>query len=299
MAEDPNASGDEAITALVRLGWMAYAGNGEVETATRLIDEALAIDPESSVARYVRASGLVRDRGDGAGDRDIRRPPRRSGPGRRDAGPDPESDLEVARDGGMSVTGRVLRWTGWPSWVCHGGPGRGPGQPFRKRSRPGRLPVDRKAGTEFTLAGLDGSEAPPSDLLRGDIVVVNFFASWCLECRNEHDDLVAASESFADQDVTFVQVAYQEEAAESLDYLGEAGASETTLYLADPGSRTAIAYGVFGIPETFFIDPDGRVVGKIIGEADALILGATIDSIRRGEQPGQQITGDTQQRPDA
>ena len=94
-------------------------------------------------------------------------------------------------------------------------------------------------------------------------------------------------------------MAYQEETAESLDYLAEAGASETTLYLADPGSRTAIAYGVFGIPETFFIDPDGRVVGKIIGEADALILGATIDSIRRGEQPGQQITGDTQQRPDA
>ena len=56
---------------------------------------------------------------------------------------------------------------------------------------------------------------------------------------------------------------------------------------------------MFGIPETFFIDPEGTVVGKIIGEADALILGATIDSIRNGEQPGQQITGDTQQRPDA
>ncbi|MGH8949549.1 MAG: TlpA family protein disulfide reductase, partial [Acidimicrobiia bacterium] len=123
--------------------------------------------------------------------------------------------------------------------------------------------------------------------------------SWCLECRDEHDDLVAASESFADQDVTFVQVTYQEEAAESLDYLGEAGASDTTLYLADPGSRTAIAYGVFGIPETFFIDADGTVVGKIIGEANALILGATIDSIRNGERPGQQITGDTQQRPGA
>jgi cytochrome c-type biogenesis protein CcmH len=55
VAEDPDASGAEAVTALVRLGWMAYAGNGEVETATRLIDEALAIDPASSVARYVRA----------------------------------------------------------------------------------------------------------------------------------------------------------------------------------------------------------------------------------------------------
>jgi cytochrome c-type biogenesis protein CcmH len=58
VAEDPNATGAEAITALVRLGWMAYEGNGEVETATRLIDEALAIDPESPVARYVRARVL-------------------------------------------------------------------------------------------------------------------------------------------------------------------------------------------------------------------------------------------------
>jgi cytochrome c-type biogenesis protein CcmH len=55
VAEDPDATGAQAITALVRLGWMAYAGNGEVDTATRLIDEALAIDPESAVARYVRA----------------------------------------------------------------------------------------------------------------------------------------------------------------------------------------------------------------------------------------------------
>jgi Tfp pilus assembly protein PilF len=58
VAEDPNATGAEAITALVRLGWMAYDGNGEVETATRLIDEALAIDPGSAVARYVRARVL-------------------------------------------------------------------------------------------------------------------------------------------------------------------------------------------------------------------------------------------------
>ncbi|MGH8916708.1 MAG: cytochrome c-type biogenesis protein CcmH [Acidimicrobiia bacterium] len=58
VAEDPDAAPAEAITALVRLGWMAYDGNGEVETATRLIDEALAIDPESDVARYFKARVL-------------------------------------------------------------------------------------------------------------------------------------------------------------------------------------------------------------------------------------------------
>lgn len=167
-------------------------------------------------------------------------------------------------------------------------------------SDPGLVPSPLlgQPAPEFELAGLDGSEGVSLSDLRGDIVVVNFFASWCLECREEHDDLVATSESFADQEVTFVQIGYQEDPADSIAYLEEAGRSDSTLYLADPGSRTAIAYGVFGIPETFFIDPEGTVVGKVIGETNALILGATIDSIRNGERPGQQITGSTQQRPD-
>jgi len=160
-------------------------------------------------------------------------------------------------------------------------------------------PLIGKAAPGFDLDYLDGSGSVSLAELEGDIVVVNFFASWCLECRNEHADLVATSDSFADQGVTFAQIAYQEDPDTTLSYLAEAGTAEGTRYLADPGSRTAIAYGVFGIPETFFIDPEGVVVGKIIGEADALILGATIDAIKRGESPGQQITGDTQQRPDA
>jgi cytochrome c biogenesis protein CcmG/thiol:disulfide interchange protein DsbE len=159
-------------------------------------------------------------------------------------------------------------------------------------------PLLGKPAPDFDLPGLDGSEGTELSSLRGEIVVLNFFASWCLECREEHDDLVATSDSFAGQDVQFVQIAYQEQATETLSYLDQAGSSATTHYLADPGSRTAIAYGVFGIPETFFIDADGIVVGKIIGESDALVLGATIDSIMSGKQPGQQITGDTQQRPD-
>jgi len=55
VAEDVAASPNQAITALVRLGWMAFDGNGEVETATRLLDEALAIDPRSDAALYVKA----------------------------------------------------------------------------------------------------------------------------------------------------------------------------------------------------------------------------------------------------
>jgi Tfp pilus assembly protein PilF len=64
VAEDPDATEAEAITALVRLGWMAFDGNREVETATRLIDEALAIDPGSELALYVRARVLWCGKGD-------------------------------------------------------------------------------------------------------------------------------------------------------------------------------------------------------------------------------------------
>ncbi len=167
-------------------------------------------------------------------------------------------------------------------------------------SNPGLVdsPLLGQSAPDFSLAPLEGGNPVSLSDLRGDIVVINFFASWCLECRNEHEALVSTANAFAGSGVTFVQVAYQESPPATLDYLSLVGRSDVTHYLADPGSRTAIAYGVFGIPETFFVDPDGVVVGKLIGEADAFILGATIDSIRNGESPGQSITGDTQQAPD-
>lgn len=158
-------------------------------------------------------------------------------------------------------------------------------------------PLIGKPAPDFDLQRLDGSDSVSLGDLRGGIVVVNFFASWCLECRKEHASLVAAADAFAGDGVRLVQIGYQEDPGTSLAYLQEAGISDAAEYLADPGSRTAIAYGVFGIPETFFIDPDGNVVGKIIGQSDALTIGATIDAIRRGERPGQQITGSTQQAP--
>lgn len=159
-------------------------------------------------------------------------------------------------------------------------------------------PLIGQPAPEFELTTLDGRDSVALGDLQGDIVVVNFFASWCPQCRAEHDDLAATSDAFGPNGVTFVQIGYQESPSESFDYLTRAGTSQWTKYLADPGSRTAIAYGVFGIPETFFIDDNGVVVGKIIGESDAFTLGATIDAIKRGERPGQSVTGDTQQGPD-
>jgi cytochrome c biogenesis protein CcmG, thiol:disulfide interchange protein DsbE len=160
-------------------------------------------------------------------------------------------------------------------------------------------PLIGQPAPEFNLESLDGSEKVALSDFDGEIVIINFFASWCLQCRAEHDDLVATADAFADDGVTLVQISYLEDPETTLAWLDEVGTSQWARYLADNSSRTAIAYGVFGLPETFFIDESGVVVGKIIGESDAFILGATIDAIKRGESPGQSVTGDTQQRPDS
>lgn len=158
-------------------------------------------------------------------------------------------------------------------------------------------PLLGRPAPDVSLPRLAGSGEMSLDDYRGEILVVNFFASWCLECRQEHDALVAASDSFAGSGVEFVAIAYQDERADSLRFLEEEGTSDETDYLVDEGSRAAISFGVVGVPETFFVDPDGVVVGRIIGPTDALTLGSAIDAIRRGDDPGQQVLGNTRSAP--
>ncbi len=155
-------------------------------------------------------------------------------------------------------------------------------------------PLIGKPAPDFELPLLEDDGAVRLTDYRGNIVVVNFFASWCLQCRLEHPDLVATADAFGPSGVQFIQIVYQDTADNVVAFLDELGRSQSTVYALDPGSRAAIAFGVFGIPETFFIDPDGTVVGKIQGQSTALILGETIDKIRRGEDPGQQVVGETQ-----
>jgi cytochrome c biogenesis protein CcmG/thiol:disulfide interchange protein DsbE len=154
-------------------------------------------------------------------------------------------------------------------------------------------PLLGKPAPELELPMLDGSGTIDPATFDGKVVVVNFFASWCIPCREEQPDLAAAADAFADRDVSVIEIAYQDTADNALSFLDEWGRSDAAFYLADPGGRAAIAYGVFGIPETFFVGADGTVVGKAIGATDAFTLGSTIDAVLRGERPGQDVLGDT------
>lgn len=158
-------------------------------------------------------------------------------------------------------------------------------------------PLIGQPAPDLTLTRLTDDTDLTLDDLNGLVVVVNFWASWCVACRAEHDDLLATANAFADRGVRFLGVVYQDDPKHAAAFLDELGWGTNYEYVVDPGSRAAIAFGVFGVPETFFINGDGIIVGKISGESDALLLGATIDQILGGGQPGDHTAGTIQSQP--
>jgi len=159
-------------------------------------------------------------------------------------------------------------------------------------------PLIGQPAPDVSLPRLAGEGHFSLDDLNGQVVVANFWASWCVACRTEHDDLLATATAFHDQGVRFVGVIYQDDPDHAEAFLDELGWGENYEYTIDPGSRAAIAFGVFGVPETFFIDRDGIIVGKISGESGAMLLGSTLDQILAGGEPGDHTAGTVQSRPD-
>ena len=148
-------------------------------------------------------------------------------------------------------------------------------------------PHDIRSGTvgkpaaAFTLAKLDGSgdvALQPGD---GKIVVVNFFASWCLPCKQENPGLVRMYERYRSSDVAFVGVLYQDDADRGLHYVRDNGVVWPTVN--DDRGRVAFAYGVRGIPETFFIGRDGVIAGRHYGPIDEATLVTGIECLRTNQ----------------
>ncbi len=160
-------------------------------------------------------------------------------------------------------------------------------------------PVVGAAVPDLTLPYLDGEGSLNLADLSGsqDVVVVNFFASWCLQCRNEHADLISTADAYRDRSVRFLGVAFQDNPARAIAFLDELGQGATTIYVSDPGSRAAIEFGIFGVPETVFIS-GGVIVGKFLGETDALILSQALERLLIGQSIESRQVGEFRQAPD-
>jgi cytochrome c biogenesis protein CcmG/thiol:disulfide interchange protein DsbE len=129
---------------------------------------------------------------------------------------------------------------------------------------------------DFDLPMLDGSGRVHLDGLRGQVVVVNFWASWCADCRIEHPALAEIWRRYQDNGVVVLGIPWQDRVADARAYLAEQGGGWPIV--EDGSSKTALAFGVYGVPETFVIGPDGVVRYKQVGPVD---YGTLSDQIGR------------------
>jgi cytochrome c biogenesis protein CcmG, thiol:disulfide interchange protein DsbE len=143
------------------------------------------------------------------------------------------------------------------------------------RSIPSPL-VGRQA-TDFTLP-LFGSGTFTLAEQRGKVVVMNVWSSWCIPaCYNEAPALEAAWQRYRGKEVIVLGINYQDREAAARDFL--ARFRHTFPNGPDVGSKVAIEYGVYGVPETFFIDRDGRIAYKHVGEISLPILVQQIERL--------------------
>lgn len=158
-------------------------------------------------------------------------------------------------------------------------------------------PLIDEAASDVSIRYLDSSDEFRLSDFEGDIVVVNFWASWCLNCRVEHEALNQAAAAYDDLGVTFVGIAYKDDPDASQAFLDELGRGNPYVYGVDEGSRVAVEFGVLGLPETFFIDREGIIRGKVSGPLSLEFLNRTIEAIALGEAiDAQTITGEVESR---
>jgi cytochrome c biogenesis protein CcmG/thiol:disulfide interchange protein DsbE len=126
------------------------------------------------------------------------------------------------------------------------------------------------------LKGLivDGKPVPgvsKADFGNGQVTVVNFWASWCAPCLQEHPFLVALTK----RGIRVVGVNYKDKPPGGLNFLAKHGNPYRRVG-TDASGRGAIEWGVYGMPETFIVDGDGRIMLKHVGPIDAAVLNKRI-----------------------
>jgi cytochrome c biogenesis protein CcmG/thiol:disulfide interchange protein DsbE len=151
---------------------------------------------------------------------------------------------------------------------------------FRTDPRAIPSPLITKPAPAFTLAAFDGPQVTLVSL-KGKPVVVNFWASWCFPaCYEEAPLLQAAWERYKGRGLVVLGVAIQDQEANIRQFMKRFGF--TFPNGPDPGGKISIDYGIYGVPETLFIDREGRIAYKHVGALTPELLDAQIQALLKG-----------------
>ncbi|KQV73148.1 DsbE family thiol:disulfide interchange protein [Rhizobium sp. Root1220] len=122
----------------------------------------------------------------------------------------------------------------------------------------------------LNLPPLEGANLPglTDAAIKGKLTLVNVFASWCIPCREEHPILKELAKNGR---LNIVAINYKDKNDNALRFLGELGNPYAAIGV-DPKGQAAIDWGVYGIPESYLVAPDGTILYKRVGPFDEVSL---------------------------
>jgi cytochrome c biogenesis protein CcmG/thiol:disulfide interchange protein DsbE len=140
----------------------------------------------------------------------------------------------------------------------------------------GEIDIQEGPAPDFTLETIDGKSITLSSL-RGKVVLIDFWASWCPPCREEAPRLSQVYKEYESQGVEFIGISIWDRLNDAKDYIKRFDVTYPSGL--DTQGTILVDYGVRGIPEKFFIDTQGKLVAKFIGPSNTDGLRKTLDQL--------------------
>ncbi|MEX2598660.1 MAG: TlpA disulfide reductase family protein [Dehalococcoidia bacterium] len=141
----------------------------------------------------------------------------------------------------------------------------------------GEVTVTQRAAPAFDGIDLETSTPVNLESLQGNVVMVSFWSSWCVSCRAEAADLASVYHEYEDQPVEFIGIAIWDDNRDVLRHMERFDVQYPNII--DSEGASAVAYGVRGTPEKFFLDEEGQVVRKVIGPVNPERLRGILDEM--------------------